>query len=131
MSLKNIEIVANVPGKGLARIDIQEERIASVQILGPLDAEKPYASPGLIDIQLNGYAGIDFDPAGLDLEVNGTRLYRQGTPVAFDEAAVSQSIRENHDTHVVLRFSDGNAKVRFWTTDLTAEYVRLNADYHT
>ncbi len=66
MSLKNIEIVANVPGKGLARIDIQEERIASVQILGPLDAEKPYASPGLIDIQLNGYAGIDFCDAELD-----------------------------------------------------------------
>lgn len=64
--MKKMEIVANLPGKGLARIDIEERRIASVQILGPLDAEKPYASPGLIDIQLNGYAGIDFCDAGLD-----------------------------------------------------------------
>ena len=78
-----------------------------------------------------GYAGVEFDPAGVDLAINDTWLYRQGVPVEFDEAAVSQSIRENRDTHVVLRFSDGNAKVRFWTTDLTAEYVRLNADYHT
>jgi N-acetylglutamate synthase/N-acetylornithine aminotransferase len=25
----------------------------------------------------------------------------------------------------------GTANIRFWSTDLTAEYVRLNADYHT
>ncbi|REK10474.1 MAG: bifunctional glutamate N-acetyltransferase/amino-acid acetyltransferase ArgJ [Planctomycetota bacterium] len=78
-----------------------------------------------------GYAGVEFDPSGVDLAINDHWLYRQGVPVEFDEAAVSQSIRENRDTHIVLRFSDGNAKVRFWTTDLTAEYVRLNADYHT
>jgi glutamate N-acetyltransferase/amino-acid N-acetyltransferase len=30
-----------------------------------------------------------------------------------------------------LRFAEGDAQVRFWTTDLTAEYIRLNADYHT
>ena len=30
-----------------------------------------------------------------------------------------------------MQFSEGQAGIRFWTTDLTAEYVRLNADYHT
>ncbi len=78
-----------------------------------------------------GYAGIAFDPAGVNLAINGHQLYERGAPVEFDAAQVSASIRENRDTHVVLRFSEGNAKVRFWTTDLTAEYVRLNADYHT
>jgi len=61
-----MEMLANLPGKGLVRIEIQEKRIASLQILGPLDGEKPYVSPGLIDIQLNGYAGINFCDAGLD-----------------------------------------------------------------
>jgi glutamate N-acetyltransferase/amino-acid N-acetyltransferase len=78
-----------------------------------------------------GYAGIEFDPGGVDLSINDFLLYKSGAPVNFDAAQVSASIRDNHDTHVVLRFSEGNAKVRFWTTDLTAEYVRLNADYHT
>jgi len=32
---------------------------------------------------------------------------------------------------IQLQFSEGAAFRRFWTTDLTAEYVRLNADYHT
>jgi glutamate N-acetyltransferase/amino-acid N-acetyltransferase len=78
-----------------------------------------------------GYAGIEFDPLGVDLQINGFMLYKRGAPVAFDADKVSASIRENRDTHVVLHFTEGDAEVRFWTTDLTAEYVRLNADYHT
>jgi glutamate N-acetyltransferase / amino-acid N-acetyltransferase len=78
-----------------------------------------------------GYAGVDFDPAGLRLEMNGTLLYESGTPVDFDAAAVSRSIADNRDTSVVLTFQEGEASARHWTCDLTAEYVRLNADYHT
>lgn len=78
-----------------------------------------------------GYAGIEFDPVGVNLRVNGYLLYEQGAPVEFDEAEVSASIRGNRDTLVELSFSEGSGKIRFWTTDLTAEYVRLNADYHT
>ena len=78
-----------------------------------------------------GYAGVPFDPAGVDLEVNGFALYRSGAPLTFDAVAVSASIKENRETKVVLSFREGNASVRFWTSDLTAEYVRLNADYHT
>jgi glutamate N-acetyltransferase/amino-acid N-acetyltransferase len=78
-----------------------------------------------------GYAGIEFNPAGVNLTINGHSLYERGAPVEFDAEAVSQSIRGNRDTHIVLTFSEGSAGVRFWTTDLTAEYVRLNADYHT
>jgi glutamate N-acetyltransferase / amino-acid N-acetyltransferase len=78
-----------------------------------------------------GYAGIDFDPAGLRLEMNGTLLYESGTPADFDAAAVSRSIADNRDTSVELTFREGEASARHWTCDLTAEYVRLNADYHT
>jgi glutamate N-acetyltransferase / amino-acid N-acetyltransferase len=78
-----------------------------------------------------GYAGVEFDPDGVDLHVNGFLLYRQGAPVEFDDATVSAAIRGNRDTSILLQFSEGSEKIRFWTTDLTAEYVRLNADYHT
>jgi glutamate N-acetyltransferase/amino-acid N-acetyltransferase len=78
-----------------------------------------------------GYAGIEFNPAGVNLTINGFSLYERGAPVEFDAERVSNSIRGNRDTDVVLTFSEGKAGIRFWTTDLTAEYVRLNADYHT
>jgi glutamate N-acetyltransferase / amino-acid N-acetyltransferase len=78
-----------------------------------------------------GYAEVQFNPDGVTLKLNGFLLYRDGAPVAFDAAAVSNSIRDNRDTRVQLDFSEGTAGVRFWTADLSAEYVRLNADYHT
>lgn len=78
-----------------------------------------------------GYANVPFDPNGVTLRVNGFLLYQNGAPVEFDGKAVSTSIRDNRDTLVQLDFSDGTATRRFWTADLTAEYVRLNADYHT
>lgn len=78
-----------------------------------------------------GYAGVPFDPAGVGLRLNGSLLYQGGAPVEFDAAAVSESIRARRDTLLELTLSEGDAAARFWTTDLTAEYVRLNADYHT
>lgn len=78
-----------------------------------------------------GYAGVDFDPQAADLTLNGTTLYRQGTPVAFDAALVSASIRNSRETKIRLKVGNGDAGIRFWTSDLTADYVSINADYHT
>jgi len=78
-----------------------------------------------------GYAGVAFDPAGVSLFLNGFQLYQGGTPVDFDAKSVSDSIRNNRDTLIQLQLTEGSARGRFWTTDLTQEYVRLNADYHT
>jgi glutamate N-acetyltransferase/amino-acid N-acetyltransferase len=78
-----------------------------------------------------GYAGVPFDPAGVDLSINGFALYQRGAPVAFDAKTVSASIKASRETSIVLTLREGQAGVRFWTSDLNAEYVRFNADYTT
>ena len=78
-----------------------------------------------------GYAGVPFDPARVCLWVNDLPLYRDGAPLAFDREAASRSIRDHRETRLRLTFGEGSASIVFWTTDLTAEYVHLNADYHT
>jgi glutamate N-acetyltransferase/amino-acid N-acetyltransferase len=78
-----------------------------------------------------GTAGVPFDTKGVSLKRNGFDLYQNGEPLPFDKAAVSDSIRTNRDTHFLLTFTDGKEDIRFWTTDLTTEYVRLNSDYTT
>jgi len=82
-----------------------------------------------------GYAGVNFDPAWLSLRINGTEVYKAGTPVPFDNAALSRSIKANRDVHLDLQLSggpsSGGQSARFWTSDLTAEYVRLNSEYTT
>ena len=78
-----------------------------------------------------GYAGVRFDPAKVTLHLNGLLLYERGCPVDFDAEAASKALAADRDTSIVLILEEGRAAARFWTTDLTAEYVRLNADYHT
>jgi glutamate N-acetyltransferase/amino-acid N-acetyltransferase len=78
-----------------------------------------------------GYSGIQFDPAKACLHLNGSLLYEHGRPVPFDGEAISAAMAADRNTGIVLLLEEGEASARFWTTDLTAEYVRLNADYHT
>jgi glutamate N-acetyltransferase/amino-acid N-acetyltransferase len=78
-----------------------------------------------------GYAGVQFDPSKVTLHLNGLLLYERGAPVDFNPDAAAKSIAADRDTSIVLILEEGKACARFWTTDLTAEYVRLNADYHT
>ncbi|MCL2005189.1 MAG: bifunctional glutamate N-acetyltransferase/amino-acid acetyltransferase ArgJ [Planctomycetaceae bacterium] len=78
-----------------------------------------------------GNAGVLFDPMKVSLQLNGFELFRNGEPLPFDKLAVSDSIRSNRDTHFLLVLQEGGESIRFWTTDLTTEYVRLNSDYTT
>jgi glutamate N-acetyltransferase/amino-acid N-acetyltransferase len=78
-----------------------------------------------------GYAGVPFDPGAISLRVNGFLLYQAGRPVAFDAKAAADSIRQHRDTLIELALGEGGGTCRFWTSDLTADYVRINADYHT
>jgi len=78
-----------------------------------------------------GYAGVPFDEAELSLWLDDVLLYEDGAPVAFDADAVSAAIRGEREVHIRLLLKQGDAGVRYWTCDLTAEYVRLNADYTT
>ena len=78
-----------------------------------------------------GYAGVPFDPSRTVLHVNGTLLFQSGSPVPFDADAVSASIRDRRETLIELVVGDGPGRIRFYSSDLTADYVHLNADYHT
>ena len=78
-----------------------------------------------------GYAGVPMDPALVDVFINDMLVCRQGGPVEFDEAAVSASMRDSTEINIRLQLGEGVANCRYWTCDITAEYVRFNTDLHT
>jgi len=78
-----------------------------------------------------GYSGVPFEEQELSLWLNDTPLYRNGAPLDFDAAAVSAGLRSQREATIRLTLSRGSGTIRFWTCDLTAEYIRLNADYTT
>jgi glutamate N-acetyltransferase/amino-acid N-acetyltransferase len=77
-----------------------------------------------------GYAGVAFQENEVSLWLNGLLLYERGLPTRFDAAAVSRSLQSGQ-VEIDLRFASGNGSARFWTSDLTQEYVRLNSEYTT
>ena len=78
-----------------------------------------------------GYSGVSFEEAELSLWLNRTALYQGGTPLAFDAQEVSAGLKAEREVHIRLVFKLGVKSIRFWTCDLTAEYIHLNADYTT
>lgn len=77
-----------------------------------------------------GRAGVAFKPEQASLTVCGTDLWRGGTPLPFDRAAVAKALK-NKKVSIVFLAGDGPGRARFLTCDLTHGYITINADYHT
>lgn len=78
-----------------------------------------------------GYAGVVFEEEQLSLWLGDLPLYDHGIPLPFDAAAASGYLKRERNVLVRLRFTLGTGRCTFWTSDLTYDYVKLNADYTT
>jgi glutamate N-acetyltransferase / amino-acid N-acetyltransferase len=80
-----------------------------------------------------GYSGEPIEPERVRLwfgERDALQLLDRGLPVSFNAARASSLLREDPAiVHLDLGLGPESATV--WTCDLSAEYVRVNADYTT
>lgn len=77
-----------------------------------------------------GRSGVQFDPSLVDIKMAGIPVLRRGAPIDFNERAASNRLLAEH-VPIILHLHSGTASARYWTCDLTAEYVRINASYRT
>lgn len=77
-----------------------------------------------------GCAGVEFDPDRATLALQGQIVFRHGQPVEFDARGVARLLR-NREVLIQLACGHGRGAGTCWTCDLSADYVRINADYHT
>jgi glutamate N-acetyltransferase/amino-acid N-acetyltransferase len=78
-----------------------------------------------------GYAGVQLEEENMSLWLGDMLLYENGTPVAFNAGRASSYLKENREVLIRLQFNLGQATCTVWTSDLTYDYVRLNAEYTT
>jgi glutamate N-acetyltransferase/amino-acid N-acetyltransferase len=78
-----------------------------------------------------GYAGVAIDPARINISFGELPICEAvGLSPRFDEAAAHEYLKQ-HDLTIHVDLGLGAGACRFWTTDLTTEYIRINADYST
>jgi glutamate N-acetyltransferase/amino-acid N-acetyltransferase len=78
-----------------------------------------------------GYSGVRFDPRRTDIFMQGIAVCRSGLAADFSEAELTRKLDESE---CLVRFAirgGGKGRARFWTCDLTEEYIRINASYRT
>jgi glutamate N-acetyltransferase/amino-acid N-acetyltransferase len=78
-----------------------------------------------------GYSGAQIDPQRIDIRFGELPICRDGGRAAdFDEAAAHAYIAQR-EFSISIQLHQGPGSCVFWTTDLTTEYIHINADYST
>jgi len=77
-----------------------------------------------------GRSDIALNPDKVSIQIGDQMVCRGGVGCAFDEKRAHEALAQPQCNIRVL-LGRGRESIRFLTTDLTAEYVRINADYST
>jgi glutamate N-acetyltransferase / amino-acid N-acetyltransferase len=77
-----------------------------------------------------GRCGLPIDPSRVQIFIGSQKVCRNGTARQFNERQAHRDLAQPV-CDIRLQLGRGRQSVRFLTTDLTAEYVRINADYST
>ncbi len=77
-----------------------------------------------------GRSGAAFDPDKAELEIGGVTLFRAGKPVPFNKKAVAEHLG-GKEVLISLNLHLGRGRAMAWGCDLSAEYVKINAEYTT
>jgi glutamate N-acetyltransferase / amino-acid N-acetyltransferase len=78
-----------------------------------------------------GYSGAQIDPDRIDIWFGEHPICRNGGRAAeFDEATAHAYISQS-EFSISIQLHQGEGRCVFWTTDLTAQYIHINADYST
>ena len=77
-----------------------------------------------------GYAGVNFDPDKVDIYYDDMIVVRQGGDAGTPESDLA-GILKNREFTVKIHMNQGAGEYWVWTSDVSYEYVKINAEYHT
>jgi len=81
-------------------------------------------------IAVAGRSGVEFDLSRAAVSIGSIVLFKDGRP--YDEASPeAATYLRNDEVSLAVDLGAGRASSTVWTCDLSAEYVRINAEYRT
>lgn len=77
-----------------------------------------------------GYSGVDFDPSKVKLSFNELEIVKNGVAVKVDNRKL-KTIMSKYNIAVDLDLRQGKSSWKILTTDLSYDYIKINADYRS
>lgn len=77
-----------------------------------------------------GYSGAPVDPDIVEIRINDLPVLNKGYEIVLDEARTAAALATEH-VLITVNLNLGQDEVRFWTCDLTKDYVHINASYRS
>ena len=71
------------------------------------------------------------DPDRVSIKIGGYTLFEKGKPTNIDLSPVAQYMKTHKEVLIEVDLSEGGASWTYYTSDLTYDYVKLNAEYTT
>ena len=77
-----------------------------------------------------GDASVPLDPEKVEIAIQGEVLAREGIEVPFSEEKL-KGLMAGREIELVVDLHDGRASYDMYTTDLTYDYIKINASYRS
>jgi len=78
-----------------------------------------------------GYSGADFVAEDLKLKIGGILVFENGTPAPGDMDDLLGPIMAERDIVIGIELGNGDGACRLLASDLTRDYISINADYRS
>lgn len=123
----------------LVEIEVRGARtFTDARRMGKTVAESPLVKTALFGNDPNwgrilaaiGRSGVEFDPDRAQIALQGTLVYADGKPTAFDASALHEQMKAD-TVNISIDLQEGTEHATIWTCDFSYDYVRINAEYHT
>jgi glutamate N-acetyltransferase/amino-acid N-acetyltransferase len=70
------------------------------------------------------------EPSKVDITLQGEQIVKGGLEVPFDEEKMKKMMKKK-EISVVVNLNDGKSSFDIYTTDLTFDYIKINASYRS
>jgi glutamate N-acetyltransferase/amino-acid N-acetyltransferase len=77
-----------------------------------------------------GYAGVKIKPEWVSLKIQGTTVFKNMTKTDFNKSALAKAMRQKN-IEIELDLNQGPVNIEGYFSDLSYDYVKINAEYTT
>ena len=77
-----------------------------------------------------GYSGAQFDPQKMSISFDDMMIFKNGAPLNFDKKDL-ESVMKKKEFRVTVELNAGDYSFMYLTSDISVDYVKINAEYST